>query len=401
MRSGFILKRLRPFSTVSSLPVSASLRALLSEQAAATKVWPTKTPVLGAHQVVYAPPPPAAAAAPAGGAAWNPLTSRRVGVLALKAGMTADWDKWGVRHALTVLRLEDVIVTGVVARSARGYTALQVGAGHLPPRLVSRPLAGHFASVGAPPRRVLAEFRVSPDAVLPVGTPLLARHFVPGQMVTVSSVSQGKGFQGGMKRWGFRGGSASHGNSLSHRVLGATGCRQDPGRVFKGKKMPGQMGGDTITMDLQVYKLDVKNNLIYVRGAVAGKPGTYVKVKDSIKSPHRADAPPPFPSYALTDEDRARLAKWAANAYLSPLDELELQLKGALPKGARAGQAAPPLSLPLPPCSPPPHTHPHTHPPHPPAPIAEYEREPPFEIVMPPPAISPFAIQENEEGEEV
>ncbi len=327
----------RAFSSISpsSLPVTASLKALLAEKAASQKAWPVKEPVLGGHQVVYAAPAPDPASA------WSPKTSRRVGVIALKAGMTADWDKWGVRHALTVLRLEDVVVTGVATAASRGYTSLQVGAGHLPPRLVSRPLAGHFASVGVPPRRVLAEFRVTPDALLPVGTPLLARHFVPGQMVSVSSVSQGKGFQGAMKRWGFGGGSASHGNSLSHRVLGATGCRQDPGRVFKGKKMPGRMGGDTITMDLQVYKLDVKNNLIYLRGAVAGKPGTYVRVKDSQKTPHAVEAPPPFPTYSLTEGDRAQLAKWAANVYLSPLDELELQLKGALPKGA-AGEAAPP-----------------------------------------------------------
>ena len=381
----------RPLSTLSSLPLSPALRTLLSEKAAAQKSWPTREPVLGAHQVVYAPP-----AAPAAASSWDPLVSRRVGVLALKAGMTADWDKWGVRHALTVLRLEDALVTGAAQPEARGYLALQVGAGRLPPRLVSRPLAGHFAAAGVPPRRVLAEFRVTPDAMLPVGTPLLARHFVPGQMVQVSSVSQGKGFQGAMKRWGFRGGSASHGNSLSHRVLGATGCRQDPGRVFKGKKMPGRMGGNTITMDLQVYKIDVKNNLVYLKGAVAGKPGTYVTLKDSHKTPHKS--PPPFPTYVLTEGDKADLAKWSAGAYLAPLEELELRLKGALPKGALLGMCGGRAFFVLtrPPAPPPPLTRTPTLP----AQRSEYEREPPFEIVMPPPEKSPFAVPEDEEGED-
>lgn len=164
-------------------------------------------------------------------------------------------------------------MTGVVEAAERGYTAVQVGAALPKLRNVNRARAGHFASVGVAPRRHLAEFRVTPEAVCAVGTPLLARHFVPGQMVKVTGTSQGKGFQGAMKRHGFAGQGASHGNSVSHRAIGATGCRQDPGKVIKGKKMPGHMGEKTISIDVQVFKIDVKSNLIYIKGAVPGKPG--------------------------------------------------------------------------------------------------------------------------------
>ena len=345
------LGRLRPLSSLSSLsaPPAASAsagpallaltfpphaprslaRAVLAPAPGAPKPQAITEPVIGRHQAIYAPPPPPKAGSAA--AAWTPA-SRRVGLLALKAGMTADWDKWGVRHALTVLRVEDAIVTG---RVTEGYTALQVGSGLPAPSRVPRTLAGHFAALGVAPRRTLAEFRVSPNALLPLGTPLTCRHFVPGQMVRVTSTSQGKGFQGAMKRHGFAGQGASHGNSVSHRVLGATGCRQDPGKVIKGKKMPGRMGGDTITMDLQVYKLDIKSNLVYLKGAVPGKPGTSVRLVDSTKSPLKT--PPPFPTYAPSKEDAEQLALWSAGAYLAPLEELELSLTGALPKGAWRG----------------------------------------------------------------
>lgn len=290
----------------------------------APKAYKMTEPLQGRHQVVYSPPPPSTPTT------WAP-TSQRVGVVALKAGMTADWDKWGVRHPLTVLRVEDVIVTGHATVDKRGYTALQLGAGVPSPLRVPRSMAGYFATQAVAPRRELSEFRVTPDAMLPLGTPILARHFVPGQMVKVTSVSQGKGFQGAMKRHGFAGQGASHGNSVSHRVLGATGCRQDPGKVIKGKKMPGHMGEKTISMDLQVFKVDIKANLLYLKGAVPGKPGTSIRVVDSIKSPHKA--PPPFPTYTLSPEDLHQLEKWAAGAYLTPMEELELKLKGAIPKG--------------------------------------------------------------------
>lgn len=168
--------------------------------------------------------------------------SRRVGVIGLKCGMTADWDAWGVRHALTVVKLEDNIVTGVCTDGSRGYTALQVGAGLPKVKNIAKPQVGYFEAQGVEPRQTLHEFRVTPDALLPVGTRIPAQHFMPGQGVNIQGVTQGKGFQGAMKRWGFAGQGATHGNSVSHRVLGSTGCRHDPGRVAKGKKMPGHMG---------------------------------------------------------------------------------------------------------------------------------------------------------------
>jgi large subunit ribosomal protein L3 len=172
------------------------------------------------------------------------------------------------------VQLEDVVVTGQCTEATRGYTALQVGCTTPRAQRVSKPASGLFASLGLPPKMHLAEFHVTPDALLPVGTPLLAQHFMPGQFVNVQGVTQGKGFQGAMKRHGFGGQPASHGNSVSHRALGATGCRQDPGRVMKGKKMPGHMGEDTLTVEcLRVYKLDLKRGLVYLKGAVPGKPG--------------------------------------------------------------------------------------------------------------------------------
>ena len=164
----------------------------------ASRVFDFTQPLLPKHQAIFVAPArdPANRFTPA---------SRRVGVIGLKCGMTADWDAWGVRHALTVVKLESNIVTGVCTEAARGYTALQVGAGIPKLKNVARPQVGFFEAQGVAPRAALHEFRVSPDALLPIGTPLLAQHFMPGQAVNVQGATQGKGFQGGMKRWGFAG----------------------------------------------------------------------------------------------------------------------------------------------------------------------------------------------------
>jgi large subunit ribosomal protein L3 len=341
---------------------------------------PTK-PRLPPHQAVFGGWPAEASTSP-----WT-RTSLRTGILAMKAGMTADWDSWGVRRALTVLKVEDLLVTAVIRKEERGYSALQVGAGVPRPKQLNRAQEGTFRALDVAPRVHLAEFRVTEDAVLTPGTPLLAQHFSPGQFVKLSGVTQGKGFQGAMKRHGFKGQGASHGNSVSHRVLGSTGNRQDPGKVIKGKKMPGRMGGVRITMDgLRVYKVDVKHNLLYLEGAVPGKPGasrttppsrpsrpahpphpptpppgTYLRVADSLKKP--CAVPPPFPTYSLTPADRELLALWGADAFLTPFEEIAAEAGGLLKES--------------------------------------YKRAPAFELVAPPPAVDPFAINDNEEGEGV
>jgi large subunit ribosomal protein L3 len=177
-----------------------------------------------------------------------------------------------------------------------GLDALQIGAGSRKPKQVSSPLAGHFKWAEVPIKRRLAQFTVTRDALLPVGTPLFASHLVAGQYVDVSGTSIGKGFAGGMKRWNFQGQGASHGNSVSHRAIGSTGNRQDPGKVFKGKKMPGRLGGTRCTVQsLLVYKVDAARGLVYVKGHVPGHSGSFIEVRDALR-----EAPPatqPFPTY--------------------------------------------------------------------------------------------------------
>ena len=159
---------------------------------------------------------------------------------------------------------------------------------------VTKPQRGHYARVKVEPRKKLVEFRVAADAVLEPGAVITAAHFVPGQKVDVTGTSKGKGFAGGMKRWNFAGLEASHGVSVSHRSLGSTGNRQDPGKTFKNKKMPGHLGQDRITtMNLEIARVDVEQGLIMVRGAIPGAKGDYVLVRDAVKRARHADAPYP------------------------------------------------------------------------------------------------------------
>lgn len=179
-----------------------------------------------------------------------------------------------------------------------GYYALQVGAGSKKEKQVTAPLAGHFKWANVPIKRHLAEFHVTPDALLPLGTPLAASHFKAGQYVDVSGVTIGKGFQGAMKRWNFRGQPATHGNSLAHRALGSTGGRQDPGRTWKGKKMAGRMGGERRTVQsLLVQRVDGARGLLYLHGQVPGHSGGAVEVRDALRKPPPRDASVPFPTY--------------------------------------------------------------------------------------------------------
>lgn len=212
----------------------------------------------------------------------NPRT-RRSGLIAVKVGMTQEWNHWGERIPLTALWIDECEVVQVKRPEKEGYLALQVGCGHRRMKRLPFSLIGHFNAAGVPLKRKLVEFRVTEDAVLPVGSALRATHFVAGQYVDVTGITIGKGFQGVMKRWGFAGQPASHGNSLSHRAPGSIGACQDPGKVFKGKKLPGRMGGKRRTVqNCLVWKIDPQRNLLYVRGQVPGSRGNFVLVRDSV-----------------------------------------------------------------------------------------------------------------------
>jgi large subunit ribosomal protein L3 len=194
---------------------------------------------------------------------------------------------------VTVLKLGKCEVVATRTPDKDGYTAVQLGSGFKKAKNTTKAERGHFAKAQVEPKRKVAEFRVDEKNMLDVGDELLASHFVPGQMVDVTGVTIGRGFTGAMKRWNFRGLEASHGVSISHRSLGGTGGRQDPGRTFKNKKMHGHYGVDNVTtQNLEVAKIDVERGLIMVRGAVPGSKGGWVMVRDAVKRPHK-DVPLP------------------------------------------------------------------------------------------------------------
>lgn len=246
---------------------------------------------------------------------------RRTGALVMKVGMLAVWDKWGVRYPVTVLHVDNCRVVQTKTFENDGYCALQLGVGEAKLKRVNKPLLGHFKAAAklagtenneVSVNRKLREFHVSPDCTLAPGTQIFATHFVPGQLVDVCGVSKGKGFQGAMKRHNFAGGRASHGNSLNHRTLGSTGCRQDPGKVFKGKKMAGRMGGDRKTIqNMKVLKIDVTRNLLYVQGSVPGQKGAFLRVTDAVKGPFYPPAAVTHPASPL----RPAPFELSANAY--------------------------------------------------------------------------------------
>eukprot|EP00698_Gefionella_okellyi_P004936 TRINITY_DN14559_c0_g1_i1.p1 TRINITY_DN14559_c0_g1~~TRINITY_DN14559_c0_g1_i1.p1 ORF type:complete len:403 (-),score=54.99 TRINITY_DN14559_c0_g1_i1:730-1896(-) len=230
--------------------------------------------------------------------AWKP-GSVRTGAIGIKLGMMTVEDDWGARWPVTVVHIEDNHVIQVKRDGSDGCTALQIGAFSVK-RVdkVPKQMKGHFAKALVAPKRAIFQFPVTPDAILPPGTPISVRHFFPGQFVDVTGIGRGKGFAGAMKRWHFSGNRASHGNSLSHRSLGATGQRQDPGRVFKGKKMPGRMGGKQRTqLGLRVFMIDPIRNVLFIHGAIPGPAKGFVRVRDAIKKQFKLDAPPPFPTF--------------------------------------------------------------------------------------------------------
>ncbi|MFI5013649.1 MAG: 50S ribosomal protein L3 [Hyphomicrobiales bacterium] len=218
----------------------------------------------------------------------------RSGIIAQKVGMTRVFTDAGEHVPVTVLKVDHCQVVAHRTVEKNGYTAVQLGIGKAKVKNVSRAERGHFAVAKVEPKRKVAEFRVAPDALIPVGAEITADHFVAGQFVDVTGTTTGKGFAGGMKRWNFGGLRASHGVSISHRSLGSTGGRQDPGKTFKNKKMAGHLGVDRVTtQNLRVVQTDVERGLILVEGAVPGVKGGWIQVRDAVKRSLPKDAPRP------------------------------------------------------------------------------------------------------------
>ena len=218
----------------------------------------------------------------------------RSGLIAQKLGMTRIYTAEGTVVPVTVLKVDNCQVVAQKTNDKDGYTALQLGAGVPKIKRLTKAERGHFAVAKVEPKRKLKEFRVSPDNVIPVGAEITVDHFVAGQFVDVTATSMGKGFAGGMKRWNFKGLRATHGVSVSHRSIGSTGNRQDPGKVFKNKKMPGHLGAETVTtQNIVVVKTDAGRGLILVKGSVPGVKGAWVSVRDAVKRKLPEAAPKP------------------------------------------------------------------------------------------------------------
>ncbi len=218
----------------------------------------------------------------------------RTGVIAKKMGMTRLFQADGRHVPVTVLQLEDLQVIARREQDKDGYTAVQLGAGKAKAKNVAKPQRGAFGKAQVEPKAKVVEFRVAEDALLDVGETISADHFVAGQLVDICGVTQGKGFAGAMKRWNFKGLRATHGVSVSHRSHGSTGQRQDPGKVFKNKKMAGHMGDRNRTQqNLEIVRTDAARGLIFVKGSVPGSKGGWLSVTDAIKAPRNENVPYP------------------------------------------------------------------------------------------------------------
>jgi large subunit ribosomal protein L3 len=227
----------------------------------------------------------------------------RTGLLAKKLGMTRIFRDDGTHVPVTVLHLDNLQVVAARTAERDGYAAVQLGWGKAKVKNVTKPNRGHFAKAKVEPKVKVAEFRVAEDALLEPGAVLSAAHFVVGQRVDVAGTTKGKGFAGSMKRWNFSGLEASHGVSISHRSHGSTGNRQDPGKVFKNKKMAGHLGQERVTtLNLEVAAVDAEKGLIMLKGAVPGAKNSFVLVRDAVKRARPADVPYPA---ALSDAPAA------------------------------------------------------------------------------------------------
>lgn len=234
--------------------------------------------------------------------------------------MTEEVDMWGKVHPVTVVQIRENHVLQVKTENNEptkaGYCSLQVGAGIKKLKRVTKAMRGHFASAGVPPKEKIVEFKVSKEALLPVGTRIYATHFVVGQFVDCTGVSKGKGMQGVMKKWGFKGAPDTHGTSLSHRHPGAIGARQDPGKIWPGKKMAGRMGGDRrMVKNLQIMKINTEDEILFIRGPIPGPKGSWIEIRDSPHKPHKL--PPPFPTHSPQPNAKNR-KKYLRLRYFDP-----------------------------------------------------------------------------------
>lgn len=239
----------------------------------------------------------------------------RTGLIAKKLGMSRIFDVDGTHVPVTVLQVDGLEVVAVKTQEKDGYTSVQLGCGAVKAKNLSKPLKGYFAKANVEPKKKLAEFRVSEDCLLSVGDKLSVEHFVPGQFVDVCGTSIGKGFAGVMKRHNFAGLEATHGVSISHRSHGSTGQRQDPGKVFKGKKMAGHMGDERVTVqNLKVVAVSAEKGLIMVKGGVPGSENSWVYVTDAIKKSSSVELPMPAGLIKVDEPVAAKAETPAENA---------------------------------------------------------------------------------------
>ena len=263
----------------------------------------------------------------------------RTGILAKKLGMTRVFNDEGVHVPVTVLALEGCQVVAHKTMDRDGYTAIQLGSGNAKPKRVSKAERERFAKAKVSPKMKLVEFRVGEGNMIEVGSQMCADHFVSGQKVDVSGVSIGKGFQGAMKRHNFGGLRATHGVSISHRSHGSTGQCQDPGKVFKGKKMAGHMGAvRTTTQNVEVARTDADEGLILIRGSVPGSKGSWIEIRDANKGVKATDLPMPG-KFKAAEVKAAPKAEKKAEAKTDFVDAVVL-IDGIGPKGEEALTAA-------------------------------------------------------------